>query len=205
MQDLIISKYVLLFEQNGIFLLFNSKNISFLELTKDLYDGLLSMNINANPTFLKNKTIVNKLIELGVLTTEMDDQSFLDSLILKHNLLFYSKDILRLTIAPTISCNLCCPYCFEVTKPKGIISREICDKIIEFIKKTQDKPFIDLNWFGGEPLLAIKQIRYFLEKLNENDIKIISHSIVTNATLLKDSALDVFKDYPLTSIQVTFD
>lgn len=202
---MVISKYVLLFEKNGTYLLFNSKNMSFLELTKDLYDELQRIKSNKVSTLFSDRATVSRLVELGVFTTVADDLSFLDELILRHHIMFFSRDILRLTIAPTIACNLRCPYCFETTKPSGIISNEICDKIIEFIKRTQAKPLLDLNWFGGEPLLAIKQIGYFLNQLKENDIELISHSIVTNATLLKDKALELFENYPLTSLQVTFD
>ena len=71
---------------------------------------------------------------------------------------------MRLTLVPTIACNLRCPYCFEKSKPKGVISNETCDKIIDFIKRDKRNPCLDLNWFGGEPLLAINQIESLVSR-----------------------------------------
>lgn len=200
-----ISKYVFFFEQNNTYLLFNSKNNSFLELTKDLYEELLIIKNDGESSLFDDEEIVNKLLDSGILTTEFDDKAFLDDIIFKHNLLFYSKETMGLTLAPTIACNLKCPYCFEVSKPRGVITNEICDKIIDFIKRNQKNEYLNLNWFGGEPLLAFNQIEYFLDSLKENGIELSSHSIVTNATLLKGKVLDIFEKYPLTNIQVTFD
>lgn len=205
MDKMIVSKYVLIFEKNNTYLLFNSKNRSFLELTKELYEELLAFRDGRSSLILEEAELVEQLTDLGVLTTKEEDQAFLDEIILRHNILYYSKDLMSITLAPTIACNLRCPYCFEKSKPKGIISKETCDKVVEFIKRNQTTASLDLTWFGGEPLLAIDRIAYFLEKLRENNITLSSHSIVTNATLLKGKALEVFEKYPLNSIQITLD
>lgn len=162
---MIVSKYVLLFEQDNMYFLFNSKNNSFLELNKDLYEELLSFKKGEDSFLLEDDAIVKSLVDLGVLTTDIDDQSFLDGIILKQNIWSYSRQIMNLTIAPTIQCNLRCPYCFEVSKPKSIISYEICNDIFEFIKRNSDNSFVNLTWFGGEPLLAIDRMEYILQRL----------------------------------------
>ena len=202
---MIVSKYVLLFEQDNMYFLFNSKNNSFLELNKDLYEELLSFKKGEDSFLLEDDAIVKSLVDLGVLTTDIDDQSFLDGIILKQNIWSYSRQIMNLTIAPTIQCNLRCPYCFEVSKPKSIISYEICNDIFEFIKRNSDNSFVNLTWFGGEPLLAIDRMEYILQRLELNNIKINFHSIITNATLLRGKVLDVFERFPLNHIQITFD
>lgn len=86
MQDLIISKYVLFFEQNGTCLLFNSKDNSFLELKKDLYEELVTIQEEGESSLFDDDEFVNKLVELGILTTRLDDQAFLDDIILKNKL-----------------------------------------------------------------------------------------------------------------------
>jgi len=177
-----------------------------MELTEDLYEKLITMQKTGKSSLLEDKDIVDKLTESGILTTKLEDQSFLDEIILKHNRQFYSKDTMDLTILPTITCNLKCPYCYETSKPKGVISKKTCDKIIEFIKKRiKHEPRLNLGWSGGEPLLGIDKMEYLLNSIKENGIKLLSHSIVTNATLLKGKALDVFEKFPLDDIQVTFD
>src|SRR5688572_2500227 len=65
-----------------------------------------------------------------------------------------------LTILPTFGCNLGCDYCF-VGKKKGAMDRERQDQIIEFVTQrfaTQKFPSMSVDWFGGEPLLALPAI-----------------------------------------------
>lgn len=205
MLNRIVSKYVVLFEYNNTYLLFNSKNNSFLELNEDLYRDLLACQKGEETFLFDDVEMTRTLEENGILTTELEDQNFLDELILKHNLVFYSSENVQLTLVPTISCNLRCPYCFETNKPTGIITEEICDRIISFLKSHEKSSSLNLTWFGGEPLLAIKKMGYFLDRLHKNEVKLNHHSIVTNATLLKGMALDVFEKYPLDNIQVTLD
>lgn len=46
----------------------------------------------------------------------------------------FAEDYLSLTIAPTLSCNFDCPYCFE-NKRGGTIDKETQSLILEFLKE----------------------------------------------------------------------
>src|SRR5665213_2614917 len=66
-----------------------------------------------------------------------------------------SDDPLLVTVVTTMDCNLGCYYCYEDKYPSGM-SNEVCDQILDYIKKDivnrrQDR--MHLGWFGGEPML----------------------------------------------------
>lgn len=118
---------------------------------------------------------------------------------------------LSLTIAPTMNCNMNCPYCYE-KKNSSIMSKNVQDSLIKFIKKRiQSKQISELsiNWYGGEPLLGKETIKYlsnnFIKICKENDIKYFS-SIITNGTLLDEStAVMLSNDCNISNCQITID
>ena len=99
-----------------------------------------------------------------------------------------------------------CPYCFEESKPVGSMDKKVAALLVDFIKMRARSKKYNITWFGGEPLLGLHAIRYILSLLSkEEDYEMVSHSIVTNGTLLHADALNLFKEFPLDSMQVTFD
>jgi radical SAM additional 4Fe4S-binding domain len=116
---------------------------------------------------------------------------------------------LGLTIAPTTACNFNCAYCFENDKKPEFMSREIEDKIIEYVDNyMQPKGSLGITWYGGEPLLAIDTIY----RLSDAFIKIVSEkqlnytaTLVTNGYLLnRETALELAKR-KMTLAQITLD
>lgn len=205
MGKLKFSRYAILFEYNSLCLLFNSRNSSFLELNKDLYYDLQDFKNGNSVAILNDQEICQQLHNMQVLVTEEEDNCFYEQMLLESYQSSFYTDTLTITFAPTIWCNLKCPYCFETNKFQGIVSQEVCDKVIDFISEHKSSKGINLTWYGGEPLLAIKRIDYFLNRLCEKGININSHSIVTNGTLLESSALKVFEKTHLDLIQITLD
>lgn len=199
------SRYAILFEYNNLYLLFNSRDSSFLELSKDLYYDLLNFKKGKSVSILNDQNICRQLQNMHVLVTEQDDNCFYEQMLLESFQSSFYTGSLSITFAPTVWCNLKCPYCFETHKYQGIVSQEICDKVIDFISEHKFSKGLNLTWYGGEPLLAINRIDYFLNKLRKKRINIKTHSIITNGTLLKGSVLDVFKKTPLDFIQITLD
>ena len=71
----------------------------------------------------------------------------------------YDK-LLHLIILPTEQSNFRCKYCYEDFKI-GNMSKEKQDAIILFLRKNiKNYTAISLDWFGGEPLLAMDAIEY---------------------------------------------
>lgn len=107
------------------------------------------------------------------------------------------------------TCNLGCTYCLvgqgEYGNYKGkIITQDVIDATISYIsnsiKKSYNKLNVDsidfgIDFFGGEPLLAERQVRYTVDKVKSKSIELTkelgievkpSHAIATNLTLVTD-------------------
>lgn len=121
-----------------------------------------------------------------------------------------NKQILNLTIVPTMACNFDCPYCFETHKNE-FMSENIMNKVLElFIKKLNhsELKIVNITWFGGEPLLALNIIKYlslkFIEICEEKHIKFRA-SMVTNGYLINETVVKIFNECKINSVQITID
>ena len=110
----------------------------------------------------------------------------------------YNKDVFmirnfRLTVLPTLECNFNCWYCFE-DKLSGKLSKQHMDDIVDYVKRKVENREIDgieLDWFGGEPMLYFYEIIYplsmDLKKIAfENGIP-FHHHITTNGYLFEEN------------------
>ena len=137
-----------------------------------------------------------------------DDVDELERLEFYRNLAKYDMTNFGLTIAPTLDCNFRCKYCFE-THPKGKMTSETQAALINFVESrlARAKNF-SVTWYGGEPLLA-KEIIWslsekFLELCKKNSIDYDAF-IITNASLLEDSDIELLKKYKIKGAQITID
>ena len=78
---------------------------------------------------------------------------------------------ISLTITTTIKCNMNCSYCYEFVKPNKAMKEGSGDDIINYlesmIRNAPVKRFRSLKvaWYGGEPLINTKIIKYLTPKL----------------------------------------
>ncbi|MDR1772661.1 MAG: SPASM domain-containing protein [Hungatella sp.] len=125
-----------------------------------------------------------------------------------------SKSSLSITILPTIYCNFNCPYCFVVedgkfTSMKQRIYNAIYNLILRYIKNYSDKITVTIGWFGGEPMLCVKDMENFMNRLIElekeyNNIT-LHGKIVTNGFFLNyDNFLRLY-EAGIKNFQVTLD
>lgn len=179
-----------------------SRTNNFYSISPELY-GLLTaddFDISALEPGL------DELREKKILTTEEEDDAFVDDLRFNHWLKAYNTANVGLTILPTMTCNLRCPYCFEETKPRGVMDSDTVKSLVDFVCGHKDAKTYTITWFGGEPLIGLKQMEEILDRLAENDsLELRYHSLVTNATLLDERARDLFRRYPLNHLQITLD
>lgn len=96
-------------------------------------------------------------------------------------------------------CNLRCKYCFADegeynTGCRKPMSAEIGKKAIDFvIKNSGPRRNIEVDLFGGEPLMAFDTIKEIVEYAREQEKlhkKVIRFTMTTNATLLNDEIMD---------------
>ena len=117
---------------------------------------------------------------------------------------------LLLTIAPTLACNFGCDYCFQGhDKPSGNMSAEVQDDLIHFAEKRI--PAVGhcvVNWYGGEPLLALPAIERLSDELRaicESRNTHYAASIVTNGYKLTAKTARTLVSKGVESAQVTLD
>lgn len=126
----------------------------------------------------------------------------------ERNIQKYSTSNLDLTIAPTLSCNFACTYCYENNK-QGVMNYEIQDSIIAFVeKRIQELSHLNVNWYGGEPLLApniITNLSSKLLKLCKDNNVLYTSSIVTNGSLIDEHIISILKNSAISSVQITID
>lgn len=198
-----VSRYVFLFERDEGCFLYNARTNSFYSLSDDALCALRGKGScpSAIPEGLAHTLRLKK-----VLTTKEEDDRFRDFLKLNCLKSNFGLGCLSLTILPTVSCNLECPYCFERDKPSGIMSKETADDIVDFIKSRATTGKYSITWFGGEPLLGLYAIEHILTRLEKEErLTRMGHSIITNGTLLSKKASGLFSRFPLDSIQITLD
>lgn len=192
---------------DGIKLAFNSLSCG-LAIVDDSYDLLMK-----SLPLICDGNVPNELLEVYQLAKEgnfiVDDQfDELCDLETKRNFQKYNCDNLGLTIAPTLSCNFKCIYCYETSKP-GIMTSDVQDKLIDFVKGQADHlRSLSISWYGGEPLLA-KQTIY---DLSERFIKICSDKgieynafMISNGSLIDDDIIQKMIKYHINGIQITID
>lgn len=137
-----------------------------------------------------------------------------EEIIIKHKILqkLSSERVLRLTINPTLDCNLRCWYCYEDHNRKNYMDKETMQSIYEFVKsKMTDKlEIVNLAFFGGEPLLAANKIAIPIAQeivsICKKAGKQVSLHFTTNGTLLTSSVVNQIAELQIpSSFQIAFD
>lgn len=190
--------YVLLFECNGVTLLHNCVTGQLIEI--DAEENVL----NQLPADYNNK--LDLLIENRFLVpTEFDDKKAISQLRTAFKIMYAKKDIIAYTILPTTACNARCFYCYESGVEHINMSKQTAEKLVAFIKQHNGKKPIEIEWFGGEPLLCVERIDQICQLLKENGVEFYS-TITTNGFLFNKELVSHAKtEWNLKSAQITVD
>ena len=96
-------------------------------------------------------------------------------------------------------CNLRCKYCFADegtyhSKCKEYMSFEVGSKAIDFlIEKSGKRQNLEVDFFGGEPLMnldVVKQIVAYAREKGDKAGKTFNFTLTTNCLLLNDETID---------------
>lgn len=195
----------------NFFVAYENRTICFNALSGKVF----SVNEKEYTLIQQSLASPNKDTELGnflyqnkfIVDDEFDEN---DYIILNNRTEVFNKDF-HLIINPTLECNFNCWYCYE-NHIKGYINEETLQNIIKFIsKRVENKEItgLNLNWFGGEPLLYFKRIIWpislFAKDLMEINHLTFRNGITTNGYLITDKMIEQFKLIDLTSFQITID
>jgi uncharacterized protein len=148
--------------------------------------------------------ILRDLEEGGFLIPEgMDEQA----LVHERYLTKYDDRTLNLIIMPTEKCNFRCTYCYESFE-RGTMSPEIREGIRRYVRRQHRLQHLDIEWFGGEPLLApevvIELTRFFAEHCAGHGIAYTA-GMTTNGSLLTPEVAEEIIPRGVHHFQITRD
>lgn len=165
-----------------------------------------------NPSYIaKSHTELYQYLvkEKFIITDEEDEVA---ECVAKINNKFSSEDYLRITINPTLDCNLRCWYCYESHHKGSCMSNETIDALMLFIEKKVNGRVkkLQLSFFGGEPLLkydrVVKPIIERTAEICRRHGKPLMLSFTSNGVCLTSKIVDELRELsPEVSIQIAFD
>ncbi len=185
-------------------IIYNILNKSFVFLDSEYMHFYLNKRL-----WGKDKSKLKEFMDLELI---LDDDVDERGLVLRNfNLSRWKSDKLHITIVPTNNCNFRCPYCFVDFNRKTTINKKYIREIIDYITdkiSTLGSKYLELNFFGGEPLLKVDFIISVCKELERNipsDIEWAS-SIFSNGYLLnEETAKNLIKKCRLSWVQITID
>lgn len=197
------SKYNILRKIGDKFYIINILSSSFVEISKEEY---IELNKAILPVNISEKSY-NELCKNDMLIPkEIDELELLKERYIKAQ---RERDLLTITIAPTLRCNFECSYCYENRNGKIINNYEQV-KIIDFISKQLKMGYKKLNliWFGGEPLIVfdiIKNMSKTLIKLCEEKGVKYDAFLTTNGYLLTERIMAQLEELKIKQLFITLD
>lgn len=169
----------------------------------DVYNNFATL-----PCTELNKTTAARLLEEGYLVRKGQDQfADIKNTYEEHR---FDPKAMTLSIAPTMSCNFSCDYCFQGDrKAKAVMKPEVQDALVAFVEKSiPNLRHLHTAWYGGEPMLRWQTIYKladrFIDLCNANGIK-YDAMMVTNGYLLTQEKAERLFRRRVNTIQVTLD
>jgi len=162
--------------------LYKCNSIDTTDITDELKDALIKLNLFSPKTISRKKVINSKKIPITSISLNVAQE-----------------------------CNMRCIYCYGGIgeyNEKGLMDFETAKKSVDFlIKNSLDKKDISIIFFGGEPLLNFslikKTVQYSLGKV-KNTNKRLHYSITTNGSLFNNEINKFLNKYHF-SVTVSFD
>ena len=187
------SFYNLVFDIDCKEVLFNTNSGNLIELGTELREALADGNLADVPL-----SILQELGDLGFVVHSVQDERAAYLQRYEHSKGHGGALSVKLFMAT--SCNLGCPYCYQAapTKSGNVIRKEQLDRFLKWIDiecKNDAINGLELELYGGEPLLAKLLMPGLIESINQICGKHqvpVRFEIVTNATLMDDTIIDLF-------------
>ncbi|MHB1623332.1 MAG: radical SAM protein [Cuniculiplasma sp.] len=115
---------------------------------------------------------------------------------------------LKLIIFPTEECNFRCKYCYE-NFSIGEMNPEVVEGIKSLLlERSKDLNRLDIEWFGGEPLLAydiIEDLLIYARNLSKKYNFTLESRMTTNASLFSPKLQPKLIGLGITEYQISFD
>lgn len=198
--------------------------LSRFNVTHEDEDGALIMNarsggiLSLNQEYAKKfksvvrgeengaEDLVGELVRGGMLVDQERDEY--EEVVLQSRAARFSNATLSLTIAPTMACNFCCPYCYEKGQRYTTMDEEVLERLPKFVEENYlGISELSVGWYGGEPLLAMGMIERITSDLKRAVGASCAYtaSIVTNGYLLTPDVAERLARCDVKTAQVTID
>ena len=120
----------------------------------------------------------------------------------------FSSSQLGLVIAPTMSCNFACHYCFEAHADSALDTR-LEDQLASLVTKRIDGyDELAVQWFGGEPLQDAAQLERVSARLRgvcRDHDKGYAATVITNGYLMEATVSAMLVEQGVHEVQITLD
>ena len=209
-EKLKLSKYAFFIERDGgDVIIYSSLSGLILHCYDEEHVGKAKAIMHSEDlVFDKQNDLLCTLYEHKVLQrADFDEELWLRSMY--ENGILKAKD-LKLMLIVTRNCNFDCAYCGQKHE-NMVMQPDVYDAVYAFIeKKVREKEidFVELSFFGGEPLLAYSLIIELLEKTKRLCDKFhvsFRASMTTNGFLLSLSRFRRLVEYGCVHYQITVD
>lgn len=185
---------------NGSYIIFNTLTGSIGRITNDERLRFDSNSLTDDE--------INLLMQKGILIhPDYDENEKID----KDRMDGMTDDTrLYVRVWPTSSCNANCYYCFEKGMIGNNMSIDVAKQFVAYLK-TRASPGkdIDIQWFGGEPLLNDTIIDYIVDEIQQicekNNSKYGGVVISNGSLITKELAQRMRKKWHIYRTQITLD
>lgn len=136
-----------------------------------------------------------------------DELKVMEQAYLAHR---FDPKTMILTLAPTLSCNFGCDYCFQGSdKPRDTMGPDVQDAILALIARAAPQlSRLHVAWYGGEPLLRKPIVRDLSDRIVAFcDAHGVGYdaSMVSNGYLLDPETAEMLVARRVGSVQITLD
>lgn len=202
------SCYNFLLEKDEYLYCFNASTFKFFNLKKEYRTLLEKVLLYPDERLTDLPNFRKILIEGRFLVDDFENE--LDY-IYKRNQDAINISDYKLTVLPTFSCNFHCWYCIQHHKRDFMTesTMELVKKHIFYMIREKHIQSLNIEWFGGEPLLGFDKVIYpltlFAKTLCEQHGIPFKSSATTNGYLFTKEMLEKMKPLNMAGFQITLD
>ena len=194
------SIYNFIVKHNNYFMLFNALYGTSIILNNEEFNNFNNFSCNEENN--------SALIKMGFyVDNEIDEVKLY---LTRNRFSIENSNNLSFRIFTTTKCNAKCFYCYEHGVETFDMTKETADEVITFItNRLIGQKSLNIQWFGGEPLVNYEIINYIIDKINPylkaNNI-MFSSTMVSNGLLFNENIVKMAKEiWNLKKIQITLD
>lgn len=199
------SKYNMLFKSEKFgHMLYNSLTNTFAEADEVTLEALQAIRKDPHGyDFTDLDEFLAQLRDTKVLVEDGEEQAALNIRRMQRTKANFSTKGMSLTIAPTLSCNFACTYCYQQGLELPEMSPETQAAIIEHVRQEAPKE-LGVVWFGGEPSLRFGLIKRLTAQFKEV-VEQYRAAMITNGYLMDGDMIASLDDLKVENIQITID